>query len=193
MKHYKDGVYIGADDEDYVKVNSTTELEQAIRWLEQELEYYENFGDIPNNSESIADFRVLLDALRENERLNADMKELIAGNETIHSIIDGTITISGDMISMIRIGLVDMFRSSGATNFLIQNLKDPKTGEEFTMNIQKTDALLPEQKYITAQAENERLKAKLDAVRAECNKSRQSGRRLSALQLLDIIGKDGDT
>jgi hypothetical protein len=40
---------------------------------------------------------------------------------------------------------------------------------------------------------NARLKAKLDAVRAECEQSRQSGRRLSALQILDILDKDGDT
>ena len=105
-----------------------------------------------------------IDLVAENERLKDDIKQLIAGNEVIHSIIDGTIKMSGDMISMIRIGLVDMFRSSGATNFLIQNLKDPKTGEEFTMNIQKTNALLPEQKYIIAQAENERLKADLSAL-----------------------------
>lgn len=41
-----------------------TDLQRAVAWLEQELEYYENFGDIPNNSESIANCRVLLDALR---------------------------------------------------------------------------------------------------------------------------------
>lgn len=37
-----------------------------------------------------------------------------------------------------------------------------------------------------------RLKAKLDAVRAECEESRQSGRRLSALRLLEIIDGGGD-
>ena len=40
-------------------------------------------------------------------------------------------------------------------------------------------------------AENERLKTKLSAVRAECEESRQSGRRLSALRLLEILDKDG--
>ena len=45
-------------------------------------------------------------------------------------------------------------------------------------------------------AENERLKAKLDAVRAACEQSLQSSRGLSAklsvLRLLAIIDKDGD-
>ena len=44
--------------------------------------------------------------------------------------------------------------------------------------------------------ENERLKAKLDAVRAECEQSLQSSRGLSAklsvLRLLEIIDKDGE-
>lgn len=45
-------------------------------------------------------------------------------------------------------------------------------------------------------AENERLKAKLDAVRAECKQSLQSSRGLSAklsvLRLLAILDKDGE-
>ena len=45
-------------------------------------------------------------------------------------------------------------------------------------------------------AENERLKAKLDAVRAECEQSLQSSRGLSAklsvLRLLEILDGEGD-
>lgn len=41
-------------------------------------------------------------------------------------------------------------------------------------------------------AENERLKAKLDAVRAACNNSRQSGKWMYVPIVLAIIDKDGD-
>jgi hypothetical protein len=114
-----------------------TDLEKAIEWLEYVKQMKEaNLRSYPHrtqDAEAVEHCTVLLDALKENAQLKAELAEYA---ETF----------------------------SEQNNALSDNI-----------------------------IANARLKAKLDAVRAECEQSRQSGRRLSALQILDILDKDGDT
>ena len=82
--------------------------------------------------------------------------ELEIGNTYIRETANSEVAVGGDIIKLVNKTMVQLFETSKAKNFVLQDLKD-KDGNEYEVLVQKKDMLNPTQKWKEAQA-------KLDAI-----------------------------
>ena len=86
--------------------------------------------------------------------------ELEIGNTYIRETANSEVAVGGDIIKLVNKTMVQLFETSKAKNFVLQDLKD-KDGNEYEVLVQKKDMLNPTQKWKEAQA-------KLDAIEKLC-------------------------
>lgn len=100
----------------------------------------------------VAELLKRIDQLEEgNKKLQERLKQAEIGNIYIREIANNKAEIDGDIVKLVMKTLIQLFETSKAVNFVLQELKD-KDGNEYEVIVQKKNMLNPTQKWKQAQA-----------------------------------------
>jgi hypothetical protein len=91
--------------------------------------------------------RMVLELVKEAEALRQHSAELVAGRIDIREMVikngQFNVKLGGDGPTVLACALVEMYRTSEATNYLEMGVADPKTGERFAVTVQRLDGKTP--------------------------------------------------
>jgi len=119
----------------------------------------------------VADIRLLLAALDESRKENAELHDgLVAierynlsGGKDVPAKADAS--FKGEAVKMFATMMVEWFRECGGQNFVTIELGDPREHHRYILTMQKKGARSVDEKYLEVCAERDELRSALDAAR----------------------------
>ena len=116
-----------------------------------------------------ADIEALHKDLKVADDQIAKLNSVVCGDMSREAYIDALCVRNGEMmlsahgdgVSMLTQSIVEMYRAGGGENYVEMSMQDRKTGEHFTLTVQRNEGKSPHMFRAEAEKERDKLRAKL--------------------------------